>query len=308
MSDIRITKEEARRFLIEYQMIGGFNIKDAKGGIMEYFRRVRSIQFDPLYVAGYNHDLVLQARVDGYKSEMLKELMYLEFKLIDQWDKNMSICITEDWPYFSRFRNGYIKWCADNENTVGFIKNEIMKKGAVCSSDFTFNDKVRWHYGLTRLSRAALEGMHYAGMLVIHHKNKTRKYYDFAERHIPEEYFNIPHPNVTNDQYDDWFVLRRISSIGMLWNRPSDTWLGRGSFKAHERSNAFKRLMDRNEIIEIMVDGIKHPLFIRNSNMFLLEKVRQNQQIQPRVKILAPLDNMLWDRNLALELFDFEYQ
>jgi uncharacterized protein len=36
--------------------------------VLEVFRRLGSIQFDPLSVAGRNHDLVLHARVAGYGS------------------------------------------------------------------------------------------------------------------------------------------------------------------------------------------------------------------------------------------------
>ena len=35
---------------------------------MEVFRRFGSIQFDPIAVAGRNHDLALHARVAGYEA------------------------------------------------------------------------------------------------------------------------------------------------------------------------------------------------------------------------------------------------
>jgi hypothetical protein len=43
--------------------------------VLDVFRRLGSIQFDPLAVAGRNHDLVLHARVEGYRREWTDDLL-----------------------------------------------------------------------------------------------------------------------------------------------------------------------------------------------------------------------------------------
>ncbi|MFX1600114.1 MAG: hypothetical protein ACFFB6_05910 [Promethearchaeota archaeon] len=40
----------------------------------------------------------------NYKKNDLYYLLYNERKLIDYWDKNMSIFTIEDWPFFKRTR------------------------------------------------------------------------------------------------------------------------------------------------------------------------------------------------------------
>lgn len=67
-----------------------------KKGIIDYFKQVKSIHYDPLNKVGRNPDLVLQSRIKDYKPDMLKELLYKDRKLIDGWDKNRSIYLTED--------------------------------------------------------------------------------------------------------------------------------------------------------------------------------------------------------------------
>ena len=42
--------------------------------MLEVMHRLGSIQFDPIAVAGRNHDLVLHARVAGYESAWCDEL------------------------------------------------------------------------------------------------------------------------------------------------------------------------------------------------------------------------------------------
>ena len=43
---------------------------------MRVVDRLGSLQFDPLEVAGRNHDLVLLARIAGYRREMTDGLLY----------------------------------------------------------------------------------------------------------------------------------------------------------------------------------------------------------------------------------------
>ena len=63
-----ISKEEARRFLVKYHGLDGGQGLSGKDGIMRFMNRVGCIQYDPLNVAGRNADLVLQSRIEGYRS------------------------------------------------------------------------------------------------------------------------------------------------------------------------------------------------------------------------------------------------
>ncbi|WP_258959186.1 winged helix-turn-helix domain-containing protein [Paenibacillus tyrfis] len=308
LTPILLTKSQAKRFLLYYHgLYGDFEFTGPEG-IVSYIRRVGCIQFDPLNVVGMNPELVLQSRIKDFNRSMLRDLLYNERKLIDFWDKNMAIFPVEDWPYFSKFRKKYQAWCAAHQSTVDKIYEDIKKRGALCSGDLHFDEKIDWGWGPTRLARAALEGMNYAGLLVIHHKVNTRKYYDLAERHIAEELYCAPEPFQSDEQYYDWNVLRRIGSIGMLWNRPSDGWLGISGMKSLQRNEAFMRLLSGNRIVEIHVEDLEHPLYIRSTDLELLNKALSENPAMECSSILAPLDNMLWDRNLIQALFDFEYR
>jgi uncharacterized protein YcaQ len=114
-------------------------------------------------------------------------------------------------------------------------------------------------------------------------------------------------PNKTLEQYHDWHVLRRIGAVGLLWNKSGDAWLGIKEIKAKERSEAIERLLERKQVMEIQVEGIKYPLYMKSEYQSLLNIVLE-QESKARGAILAPLDNMLWDRKLIKELFGFEYR
>ena len=81
-----ISKEEARRFLVKYHGLDGGQGLSGKDGIMRFMNRVGCIQYDPLNVAGRNADLVLQSRIEGYRSRLLEELLYTDRSLVDGYD------------------------------------------------------------------------------------------------------------------------------------------------------------------------------------------------------------------------------
>lgn len=308
---MRLTKKQGRQFILAHQNIWLPRKLKGKDGIMDYISRVGCIQFDPLNVVGYNPHLVLQSRIQDYKSEYLQELLYSDRKLLDGWDKNMSIYKVEDWPYFSRYRDRALEKYGDEASPINTILPEVRKalreNGPLSSIDLKFDTKVDWPWAPTRAARAALESMYFWGELIIHHKVGTRKVYDFTEKYLPADLLSIPDPNITMKQYYEWNVKRRIGAVGLLWGCGSDAWLGIRGMKTKERTEALAILEESGEVLKIEVEDIKYPFYIRKKEEALLHKVLKGIEAKPQASIIAPLDNLLWDRKLIKEFFGFEY-
>ena len=115
-----------------------------------------------------------------------------------------------------------------------------------------------------------------------------------------------PHPDELDHQ--KWRVLRRIGAVGLLWNKPSDAWLNIWGLKSAERNEIFKQLLAEEKIFEITVEGIKNKLYCLSTDWGLLQTILQEPKLKARCELLAPLDNILWDRRLIKALFDFEYK
>jgi uncharacterized protein YcaQ len=308
---VELTKQQARRFILAHQGLWPPCELEGKSGVLDYIRRVGCIQFDPLNIVGRNPELVLQARVSGFRPAMLEELLYEDRKLLDGWDKNMSIYCVEDWPYFRRRREAAMRYYGDSSRPATSVLPQVRKaveeKGPLSSIDLDFDQTVDWSWAPTRLARAALESMYSWGELIIHHKVNTRKVYDFANRHIPEELLSASDPNETEEQFHDWYVLRRIGSVGLLWNKAGNAWLGMRGIKSKERAAALTRLLRQGKVVEVRVEGIELPLYLRSEDKMTLDKALGSDDLLPRAAILAPLDNLLWDRRFVEELFDFYY-
>ena len=311
MEPVKLTKKQAREFILLKQgLMGKYKFIQEKG-VCEYIKQAGCIQFDPIDVCGKNAELVLQSRVEGFSKEMLYKLLYKDRELVDYFDKNMSIFLVDDWKYFARLRASYLEYgtsVSKIKDVLEEIKSIIKEKGFASSKDIDLNEKVDWAWNPTTLSRAALETMYFQGELIIHHKKGTIKQYSLAKDHIDNEILNASDPFLNEEEYLEWRVLRRIGAVGLLWNKPSDALLGIDGLKAANRKNVFQKLILEEKIIEILIENIPDSFYCSSEDRDLVGTVLCNNEFACRTEFIAPLDNMLWDRKLIKVIFDFDYK
>ena len=316
---LRVSREQARRFILCRQGLLGKHRFIGKEGAFRYVQQAGCIQYDPVDVCGKNAELTLQSRVKGFSRETLADLLYKDRLLVDYADKELSIWPAEDWPYFSGYRErsrahgaSFPGMAALEEQAAAFIR----ENGPVSSDTLPIEGKTAWHSsmhwsgswdGQTKAARAVLEQLYTDGTLLIHHKAGSRKFYDLAERHLPAELLSAPDPCPDRAAFTAWRVRRRIGAVGMLWNRRSDAWLGI-DMTAAEREEAFDALEKRGGILKAETEGIRFPLYFPAEDLPLMEAVLdQTADVSPRLEFLAPLDPMMWDRNLVEALWDYRY-
>jgi len=58
----------------------------------------------------------------------------------------------------------------------------------------------------------------------------------------------------------------------------------------------------------VSVDGVRLPLYMRSENSVTLNRIVDCGPPLPRAVIVAPLDNLLWDRRFVEQLFGFHYR
>ena len=290
-----------------------------KDGAYGYVRQAGCLQYDPVDVCGKNAELTLQSRVKGFRKQILDDLLYKDRLLVDYTDKELSIWPSEDWPYFSAYRQRSMEHSRKfegirelEETAIDYIR----KNGAVNSDMLPIEGKIFWHSSMhwsgnwhteSNAARSVLEQLYTDGVLLIHHKSGSRKFYDLAERYLSPELLNAPDPCADRDSFTDWRILRRIGAVGMLWNRRSDAWLGI-EMTAQQREESFERLERSGNITGIEVDGIRFPLYALSADMPMMKAVMNGQaDTKQRLEFLAPLDPMLWDRKLIEALWGFRY-
>ena len=316
---LTITREQARQFILAKQGLLGAYRFHGKDGAYAYIRQAGCIQFDPVDVCGKNAELTLQARVKGFKKAMLQELLYTDRKLVDYPDKELSIWPVEDWPYFASYRERsrasgatFAGLAALEAEAVAYIKEH----GPVSSDSLPIPGKIFWHSSLhwsgnwhkdSAAARSVLEQLYTDGVLIIHHKKGSRKYYDLAEKYLPAALLAAEDPCPDEEVFRAWRVRRRIGAVGLLWDKNSPAFLGI-RMNAAQRQKALAALAATGQICPVRVAGIKAPFYYGSEDEALLQDVLASRSdCRPRLSFLAPLDPLLWDKALVTALWDFRY-
>ena len=317
---LTVSLDHARQFILLNQGLLGNHRFVGKPGAYQYVRQAGCIQYDPVDVCGKNAELTLQSRVKGFRKKMLEDLLYRDRLLVDYSDKELSIWPSEDWPYFSGYRErskAHALWFAGIPELEQEALAYIRKHGPVSSDTLPIEGTIYWHSSMhwsghwskdSLAARSVLEQLYTDGTLLIHHKTGSRKYYDLAEKYLPADLLNAPNPcGEEGDAWIAWRVKRRIGAVGMLWNRNSTAFLGI-AMSGEQRNAAFDRLEKSGEITPVLVEGIRFPLYLLSDGLPLLEAVMAGQaDLRPRLEFLAPLDPMLWDRKLVEAVWNYQY-
>lgn len=307
---LTLDKQSARRLILACQDLYPPRSLQGKAGVVSFFERVRSIQFDPINVVGRNPDLVLQSRVRDFKPAMLEELLYRDRVLVDNWDKMASLSLAADWPYFSRHRARMQDIFGVPSEVVMSLAPEVIdqikENGPQSSLDFSHEHKTEWAWGPTRVSRAALEGLFKMGQLGIHHRVNNRRYFDLIENLFPAEVLEAEDPNQTQEEYQAWHVLRRLGGMGLAHANAGEQWGGMIGVKTARRRKILEGLVERGEVLEIAIKELPgESFYLRRDDRALLDRI--SDPGPTRAAFLAPLDNLLWDRKSLERLFDFSY-
>lgn len=306
-----LTREEACRFLLWYQELLLPCRLTGREGVLSWLNRTRALQSDPVNVVGRSPDLTLRARVGDYRPEMLTGLLYRERLLVEHFDKEFCVFPAEDWSLLGYRRQGYLEWSRGRQREGQLFAHHetvlaaVRDRGALSPAELELAGTVDWYWGpAAKLSRAVLDHMFYGGLLAIHSRKGHRKYYELPERVLPAEALSassVP----SGDGLTEWQVMRRIGSVGLLWNRSGSAWLGLPG--APQRQKALDALVSRGELCPLTVEGIKQPFYVRTAdwNRFAESEIPEPDPADG--VFLAPLDNLLWDREMIRQLFGFDY-
>lgn len=297
---ISISREQAARLLAGYHL--------TQTDIPGVFERLGTVQYDPLNPVGRNADLVLQARIPGYRVDDWQKVAYSDRLIYDAWDKQACLVPASDWIMRAHTREMYRPY-HDREimqadpQTAPAILAAIDAQGPLSSLEFEdrtrMPDQNSW-YGLTHTKRV-LRAMWVSGVLVTHHRKNGRHYYDRPERVIPSHHYNLtPLPDA--ETYHRWIIGRRYQAVGLLRpNAESCIWSACGT--TTHRKAALAQLIEMGTLIPVLVGEKKWPYYLHRNALPYLDAPMST----PRATLLGPLDSLLWDRKALQQIFSFDY-
>jgi uncharacterized protein YcaQ len=320
----QISLAVARRFLaIRHLLAPPRALPPTSESVLAVVDRLGSVQFDPLDVAGRNHDLVLQARITGYRRGLTDELLYGRRLLFEAYNKGLSLLPTRELPYYR------VSWQNNADGRAGELirkrveladklLTEITEGGPRCSGDFEREAPIDWWWGPTGAVRAVLEALAVSGRLSLARRDGNRRYYDLTARLYPADLLETRIPEREQLRHK---LLSRYRGHGLLGaSGNGELWPGTGT--AETRAQMRRELLDRGELVAVAVEGMRGERFVVGDELPLLAQAERELaepgaasssspgplNVPSGCSFLAPLDPLMWDRGALGPLYDFEYR
>src|SRR5262245_59855122 len=187
---VKVTADAARRFLVARHMLSpARSVAGGPDAVLEVFRRLGSLQFDPIPVAGRSHDLVLHARVSDYDPAWCEQL-YERREIFEAYNKGLSFVPASEFPWFRGTLNRKAQLLIDDNTDVAErVLDRVRVDGPLSALDFEREQgaTIDWFRVPTNTVRAVLEAYVVTGELGLARRDGNRRYYDLLDRLLPAD-------------------------------------------------------------------------------------------------------------------------
>jgi uncharacterized protein len=278
------------------------------------------VQIDPLNICGRMHDLILRNRVAGYREGELMRYVHGEtespikaegrhaFEHHHPGTHVLVVFPLEAWPHLigamrgrSRVTGAWMGRLTPTERELApRLLAEIAARGPLASEDFA--DDRRAHrivWGAATLVKSTLQKLFFHGRLLIAQRDNNRRRYDLPERVLPARTLLLPEaPADETRQWLTWLKLRQRRLVTLT--REELRVIG-------------------DAVQSIAVEGCPRLYCLRDDAPLLEECIRAiashdrtttDSPTPPSkvgIRLLAPLDPLIYDRRLTAALWNFNY-
>jgi len=310
---VTLSRAAARRLLVAHHGLARPLGRGARG-VRAVLERLRCIQLDPLDVIGTNADLVVMARVDGARRGDVWRHLFPRYAF-EHFAKERCILPASAFPWYRQQGHAaQTPWWRHGEREqrvpqklVEAVLDEVRERGPLTARDLTDHGAVEpidwsgWK-GTARATSMALEILWTRCDIVVAGRTESgAKIYDVPERALGGMVPGVV-PGVVRASgalsFDRWALHERAHAAGLLTRAGGSMWSMLSSVRT---SPLVEEMIEAGELIDVMLeDSPRHYLAVPS---FLKARARYDD----RIRILGPLDPLLWDRDLVRHVFDFDY-
>jgi uncharacterized protein YcaQ len=299
-----LSTADARRLLVAHLGLDRV-IGRGASGTRKVLYRLRCIQLDPLDMIGTNADLVVLARVDEVQRGDVWRHLFPRHAF-EHFAKERCILPARTFAWYrEQGHAAQTPWWRHGEREsripsklVDAVLDEIRERGPLTARDLSDHGSVApidwsgWK-GTAKVTSMALEILWTRCDIVVAGRTANgAKLYDLPERALAD-------PGTTTGDFARWALLERVAAAGLLTRAGGSMW----SMLSHVRTSPLiDELLEERTLVEVQLEGSSRryltlPSFLR----------RRPERYDDRVRILGPLDPLLWDRELVRNAFDFDY-
>jgi uncharacterized protein len=301
---IRITKADARAFLIRaFALESWQSLPDTESAI----RALEFVQEDSIPICGRMHDLILWPRVAGYTPQSLADALYgPTATAFEIHFPNLAALPREDYPYFVRRMQarqeepGRWQGLLAEEEPVAAAFLEALDTLGPLSTRRHGNDSGHmlsgWGTRSTVISQVA-EKLWLHGKLGIAHRKNFERYFDRLERVAPElAAWHAPDATLPDPVEARRYLVRKRLKAKVLFRPGRDD----------------KATLGESAFCKVEIEGLTKPWYTLNEFTPFAEPEGVGRGTRTGggaagLRLLAPLDPLVYDRQRNREIFDFDY-
>jgi hypothetical protein len=271
--------------------------------------RMATLQIDSVNVFARSHYMPLFSRLGPYDTQALDRLLFARRSpYVEYWAHVAAFIPVADWALF-RFRMDAMRekygadgWFSDNRRIVEWVRAELADRGPLRPAEIEHDAKksVRGPWWDWDVVKRALEHLWLFGEVAIAGRRGFERLYGLAEDVIPAEVLAAP---ASRDDAVRELIRRAAQAYGVATAADlADYWriTDRKAVLA-----AIGDLTDSGELAPVVVEGWTA------SGRPAKAWVHSDATLPRRVDaaaILTPFDPVVWFRDRAQRLFDFEYR
>ncbi len=312
---LKITAEQARRLVLWRQGLADRPRRRlTPEGVADLVESLGFLQVDSISTVERAHHMILFARDQSYRPELLRRALEVDRRLFEHWTHDVAAILPmRFYPYwklrFERERHAverrFRRWHGDaHQDELERVLDLVRAQGPIMARDLATTRARRaggwwdWHLGKT-----ALEYLWRTGRLAIARRQGFQKVYDLAERVIPEA---ARQREPEHEPLIDWACRAALERLAIA--SPGELARFFGLVTIEEARDWGERSLGR-AAVSVIVESANGAPPRRLLACPDLEQLLAGLPEPPaRLRVLNPFDPLLRDRARLERLFAFDYR
>ena len=300
--------------------------------------QMQLLQIDTIHVVSRSPYLVLFSRLGQYPRHWLEDAL-AQGHIFETWAHEACFAPAADLLAHRAYNQATRRhWgLASGQRThaqqrphLDKLLAHIEATGPVKSSDFERKDGKGGAWWGWKDEKRWLEALFSTGELMVAKRENFHRVYDLSHRVAPTALAleaqrvakgpNLgaaanakdggdaaPHARSRNDAeaLHRQFILQSVAALGITQARWVNDYF---RLKPRLKDSDLDALVDDDALLRVAVQGWVAPAYVHPQNKALLKKAFSDQLDATHTTLLSPFDPVVWDRERASTLFDFDYR
>ncbi len=318
---IRSSIQAVRRLVVTKQHLARKRpVRATPDRIVALIRDLPYLQWDPVSVVAPSHLLSLWARVGSFRLADFDRLLWTQRRLLQHWIPFAGVVPTEDYPLYASLMRRYPEspsgsWGVQRDRARAFLAKhgELRKRvladlrgGPLQLNQFedharTKRAGVDWQPS-SPVSEMLWHLLMSGTVMVVGHRG-NQNLWGLSTDFLPSW---VSRKELSAEEADREAAQKAIRGLGVATSTEINYYFIRGCYS--DLRSTLETLLGETRIHRVVVDGLpaREERYVHKEDLDLLDNLETGRFV-PRVAVLPPFDNMVYNQARGKRLFDFDY-